>query len=77
MKQELIKKLGLLEEKYDDLEDQIFDLEDFEPDEDDKKEHKVWEEERELLINRLNGLDLEIEELKKTIDKITEFPQKS
>ena len=51
-----LKKLKKqLIEEYEEIEDQLFDLEDFMPDEDDKKEFALWEEEYKFLEAKIEN----------------------
>lgn len=59
-KTDLNELMNRLIEEYEELEDQLFDLEDFMPDEDDKKELALWQEEYMLLNERLDKLHKEI-----------------
>ncbi len=64
---ELKKLMNRLIEEYEDLEDQLMDLEDFQPPEDDKKELALWEEEYKALEARLDDLDNRIVEIQNKI----------
>ena len=66
---ELKKLKNRLIEEYEDLEDQLFDLEDFMPDEDDKKEFALWEEEYKFLLSKLDDLESRIVEIEEKIEK--------
>ena len=50
----LIEKLS---EEYDDLEDQLLDLEDFMPDEDDAREYVLWKEEYSAIEKRMAEIE--------------------
>jgi predicted nuclease with TOPRIM domain len=64
-----LKKLkNQLIEEYEEIEDQLFDLEDFMPDEDDKKEFALWEEEYKFLEGKLDDLESRIVELEEKIE---------
>ena len=64
------KKLkNQLIEEYEEFEDQLFDLEDFMPDEDDKKEFALWEEEYKFLLSKLDELEKRIVELEEKINE--------
>ncbi len=65
---ELKKLMNKLIEEYVDLEDQLYDLEDFQPDEDDKKEFALWEEEYKSLEARLDDLDKRIVEIQDKLE---------
>ena len=66
-----LKKLkNQLIEEYEEVEDQLFDLEDFQPDEDDKKEFALWEEEYKFLLSKLDELENKIVELEEKIENI-------
>ena len=65
---ELKKLKNRLIEEYEDLEDQLFDLEDFMPDEDDKKEFALWEEEYKFLESKLDDLEKRIVEIEDKIE---------
>lgn len=66
-----LKKLkNQLIEEYEEIEDQLFDLEDFMPDEDDKKEFVLWEEEYKFLLSKLDELENKIVELEEKIENI-------
>ena len=65
---ELKKLKNRLIEEYEDLEDQLFDLEDFMPDEDDKKEFALWEEEYKFLEGKLDELDRRIVEIQEKLE---------
>ena len=66
-----LKKLkNQLIEEYEEIEDQLFDLEDFMPDEDDKKEFVLWEEEYKFLLSKLDDLENKIVELEEKIENI-------
>ncbi len=60
---ELKKLLNKLIEEYEDLEDQLYDLEDFQPDEEDEKEFALWKEEYKNIETRLDDLDNKIVEI--------------
>lgn len=65
-----LKKLkNQLIEEYEEIEDQLFDLEDFQPDEDDKKEFVLWEEEYKFLLSKLDALENKIVELEEKINE--------
>ncbi len=64
---ELKKLKTQLIEEYEEIEDQLFDLEDFQPDEDDKKEFALWEEEYKFLLAKLDDLESKIMELEEKI----------
>ena len=65
-----LKKLkNQLIEEYEEIEDQLFDLEDFMPDEDDKKEFALWEEEYKFLLSKLDELENRIVEIEEKIEK--------
>lgn len=57
-------------EEYEEIEDQLFDLEDFQPDEDDKKEFVFWEEEYKFLLSKLDALENKIVEIEEKIENI-------
>lgn len=64
-----LKKLKKqLIEEYEEIEDQLFDLEDFMPDEGDKKEFALWEEEYKFLEAKLDELESRIVELEAKIE---------
>lgn len=64
-----LKKLkNQLIEEYEEVEDQLFDLEDFQPDEDDKKEFALWKEEYKFLEGKLDDLENKIVELEEKIE---------
>lgn len=64
-----LKKLKKqLIEEYEEIEDQLFDLEDFQPDEDDKKEFALWEEEYKFLLSKLDDLESKIVEIEEKIE---------
>ena len=64
-----LKKLkNQLIEEYEEVEDQLFDLEDFQPDEDDKKEFALWEEEYKFLEGKLDNLEKRIVEIEEKIE---------
>lgn len=66
-----LKKLkNQLIEEYEEIEDQLFDLEDFMPDEDDKKEFTLWEEEYKFLEGKLDDLEKRIVEIEDKIEKV-------
>ena len=66
-----LKKLkNQLIEEYEEIEDQLFDLEDFQPDEDDKKEFALWEEEYKVLEAKLDTLENRIVEIEGKIEKM-------
>lgn len=66
-----LKKLkNQLIEEYEEIEDQLFDLEDFQPDEDDKKEFALWEEEYKVLEAKLDNLENRIVEIEGKIEKL-------
>lgn len=66
-----LKKLkNQLIEEYEEIEDQLFDLEDFMPDEDDKKEFVLWEEEYKFLLSKLDELENKIVEIEEKIENI-------
>ena len=66
-----LKKLkNQLIEEYEEIEDQLFDLEDFQPDEDDKKEFALWEEEYKFLLSKLDEFENKIVELEEKIENI-------
>ncbi|MBQ4645545.1 MAG: hypothetical protein IJB72_07280 [Clostridia bacterium] len=66
-----LKKLkNQLIEEYEEIEDQLFDLEDFQPDEDDKKEFALWEEEYKVLEAKLDNLENRIVEIEGKIEKM-------
>lgn len=66
-----LKKLkNQLIEEYEEIEDQLFDLEDFQPDEDDKKEFVLWEEEYKFLLSKLDELENKIVELEEKVENI-------
>ena len=66
-----LKKLkNQLIEEYEEIEDQLFDLEDFQPDEDDKKEFVLWEEEYKFLLSKLDELENKIVEIEEKIENI-------
>ena len=66
---EIEAKIECLSEEYDELEDQLLDLEDFMPDKDDKKEYALWQEEYEALENRMAEIEKEYDELQKSLNK--------
>ena len=49
-KKDIEAKMERLSEEYDDLEDQLLDLEDFAPDKDDKKEYALWQELQKMIL---------------------------
>ncbi len=64
-----LKKLkNQLIEEYEEIEDQLFDLEDFQPDESDKKEFALWEEEYKFLEGKLDDLEARIVEIEEKIE---------
>ena len=64
-----LKKLKKqLIEEYEEIEDQLFDLEEFMPDEEDKKEFALWEEEYKFLEAKLDDLENRIVELEEKIE---------
>ena len=66
-----LKKLkNQLIEEYEEIEDQLLDLEDFQPDEDDKKEFALWEEEYKFLLSKLDELENKIVEIEEKIENI-------
>ncbi len=66
-----LKKLkNQLIEEYEEIEDQLFDLEDFHPDEDDEKEFALWEEEYKFLESKLDDLENRIVEIEEKIEKM-------
>ncbi len=66
-----LKKLkNQLIEEYEEIEDQLFDLEDFQPDEDDKKEFALWEEEYKFLEAKLDDLENRIVEIEEKIENL-------
>lgn len=66
---ELKKLMNKLIEEYEDIEDQLMDLEDFQPEEDDKREFALWEEEYKFLEAKLDALDSRIVEIQNKIEE--------
>ncbi len=66
---EIEAKIECLSEEYDELEDQLLDLEDFMPDKEDKKEYALWREEYEALENRMAEIEKEYDQLQKRLNK--------
>lgn len=67
---ELKKLMNSLIEEYEDVEDQLFDLEDFQPPEDDKNEFALWEEEYKFLEQKLDELDDRIVKIEEKIENL-------
>ncbi len=54
-------------EELDDLEDQIYDLEEYEP-EDDEKELALWKEEYNALVDRFQKLEQQLDEIESKLE---------
>ena len=68
-KKDIEAKMECLSDEYDDLEDQLLDLEAFQPDKDDKKEYALWQEEYANLEKRMAEIEKEYDELQKKLNK--------
>ncbi len=65
---ELFRLRDKILEELDDLEDQIYDLEEYEP-EDDEKELALWKEEYNALVDRFERLEKQLDEIESKLKK--------